>query len=181
MRVSLITAIVVVAIMASSTALAHDVRIADPNDTPGLLDVRRVFKQGTNRPAFKISTGRKWRPIKIWDRGFFQIAFNTRGDNSHYEYYALAQSRGRTMSAALWRDRRERRDRRVRGLKVFRTSIRSLTVRVPLNLLRIPETRTSYAWYVTSIYLRGGCRRGVCLDRAPDRGAVIDPLVPPPE
>jgi len=151
---------------------------SDPNDTNGLLDVRRVEVGGSNRPRFKTITFARWSVGRIWDRGYVTVSIDARGDR-RFEHYALIYSDGSRMQGLLYRTRRDGSERIVAPLSAWKPNPRSVTVRVPLARLRMPATRTFYRWFVKTLMTGSGCRR-VCIDRAPDGGAVRTVLVPSP-
>jgi hypothetical protein len=159
-------------------ASAHAVTIGDPNDTTGPLDVRRVEKRYTARPLWRITTGPKWTAREIWDKGYFLVHFDTAGDSSHFERYALIRGTPNGMAASLWRDRQRRSDYRLGPVTVRRASQDSVSIRLSLTRLDISSSRTFYRWFVRSLYSSGRCPR-VCIDQAPDGRSIRDPLVAP--
>lgn len=153
----------------------HDV--TDPNDTKGLLDVRRVHVNPNKPPRFSFVTFRRWTIPEIWDAGFGVIHFDSRGDK-HYDFYALVRSDGQRLQGRLFRDRRKQSDYRVGVLKVTRRNERQMKVRVPLKDLKIPSRRTFYRWYAETLFSSTRCPDS-CIDRVPNDGAVVEDLVKP--
>jgi hypothetical protein len=151
----------------------------DGNDTLGVLDVRRVDVKGTrSKPKWHVATFPRWDARSIWDKGYALVYFDAFGDD-HFDHYALVRSNGFGLEGTLWRDRKRKDDVRAGKLHVARSNGRSFTVRVPLRRLDIPRNRLVYRWYVQTILVNGRCPRS-CLDRAPDDGAVTEPVPEPP-
>jgi hypothetical protein len=157
---------------------AQHLDVSDGNDVDGVLDIRRVAVYG-RPPTWNIVTHRRWRARSIWDRGFLVVAFNTFA-SARYDYYALIRSTGRRLRAELYRDRTKKRDYKVSSLKTWRPDRRSVKVRVPLERMIFGKKRRYYRWYAQSLLTGPDCRR-TCIDLAPDRSGVREPLGPPPE
>lgn len=157
-----------------------DPAIADANDTGGVLDLARARARGSETLSVRLDTYAAWRARDIWDDGFLLVFLDTFGDE-RADYYALVRSSGERLVAALYRDRRRRRDLRLRALEVWRPARTSATVTVPLGALRFGDGRLTYAWRAQSLFTGPRCRR-VCLDLVPDAGAVRRPVpgVPTP-
>lgn len=170
-------AVAVVAVMLASTAapaLGGFATLPDPNDTKGVLDVRKVEKFGIERPGFRIATCCRWSINGIWDRGFFLVRFDTFG-GTRFDYYALVRSNGSEMLASLWRDRQKYPDRYITALEEWRPNRRSATVRVPLSRMDLGgPRRVTYRWKVQTMFTSPRCRK-VCFDRAPNKTAVTEP------
>lgn len=178
-RISLLLAAAVAAGAVVATAIAGHVNLIDPNDTPGLLDVRRVELDGTKRPRWRVFTFSRWSTEDVFDSGFTLVRLDTFG-SPRFDYYALIRSNGFRLRASLWRDRATKRDYKVDGLAVWRPSRASLAVRVPLRKVRIGKRRIAYHWIVETLFTSDKCR-SVCIDFAPDAGRIAEPLpVPPP-
>ena len=171
MRRALIALATVAFLLTHSLAVARTI-VRDPNDSPGLLDVRRVSRFGNPRPVWKVSTARGWAAARVQDRGYLIVFFNTFGDG-HFDYYALIRSNGRQMKGRLMRNPRRARDRRVSYLSVWRRDKRSVSVRVPLRRMATP--RRSYVWRVQTLLTGPKCPR-VCFDVAPNDGGWEEPL-----
>ena len=108
---------------AAGAADAHHTDITDPNDTKGRLDIREV-KVGHHpgEPAeFTVITGPDWRPIDLWDQGFFFVMLDTSGDERE-EYRVMIRSDRTRLEATLWRVQKTKPDRLLRPLPVSRKS-----------------------------------------------------------
>jgi hypothetical protein len=79
------------------------------------------------------------------------------------------------MRATLYRDRQVARDVALRSLRTWRVGGRSASVAVPLRFLEFGPHRTSYLWWAMTLKTGPACHR-VCIDLAPDRGAIEQPL-----
>ncbi|HET6712239.1 MAG TPA: hypothetical protein VFI59_00795 [Actinomycetota bacterium] len=162
----LIVAVAVVAIAAPSFHSS----INDPNDTRGLLDVRKVRLDHEEGTEFTVITFADWTAASIWDRGNGYVFLDTEGGDEP-EYFVVVRSTGSDLQASLWRDRRDRRDLFLRNVKVRRKSTDGVSVAVPIRSLEFGQFRTSYSWWAMTSFTGEVCRR-TCLDRAPDDGAV---------
>ncbi len=170
--VALLTATTALAFMVLAGASHRDLR--DGNDTRGSLDVRKVKSFGaTKKPGWRIITDERWIVRRMQDRGFALVNLDTFGD-PRLDYYALIGSNGSRMKGTLWRDRISKRDRRVSTLAVWRADRRSVSVRIPLRKVKRGPKRLEYRWYIKTLYTSNNCRQ-VCIDRAPNRGAISDP------
>lgn len=158
----------------ATLALASHSNLRDGNDTKGTMDVTRVETDGMARPRWRIATFASWRAIEIFDSGFALVRLDTYG-GARFDYYALVRSNGNKLRASLWRDRREKRDYRMRSLAVWRPDRRSLTVRVPLQQVRVGERRLTYRWQVETLFTSAECSN-VCIDFAPDAGGIDEPV-----
>lgn len=174
-RRALVALVVFVVVVPSPVAHAR-LALRDPNDTRGPLDVRRVHHSAVRRPIWRITTGPRWTARRLFDRGYFLVHLDTRGTRRG-DYYALVWHNGRGMRGTLVRDRvRRRRDRTMSSLSVWRRDRDSVSVRIPLRKLFVPKGRDSYGWFVRSLWRRKRCPRATCIDRAPFKGAVEEPL-----
>jgi hypothetical protein len=162
-------AIALAAIAAIAGPSFHsDVR--DPNDTRGLLDVRRVRLDHEGRTEVTAITFAEWTAASIWDRGNVYVFLDTEGGENP-EYFLVVRSTGRDLQASLWRDRRDRRDVFLRNLKERRKSRDGVSIEIPIKTLEFGRFRESYFWWATTSFTAEVCRR-TCIDRAPDRGSV---------
>lgn len=175
-----VVALVVVALAALAVALpllasARREGLRDTNDVRGPLDVKKVgFISHRSHPKWRVTTFSRWTAASIWDTGYGLVFLDTFG-NGRFDYYALVRSDGYALDGTLWRDRKKKSDRRVAKLHVARADHRSFTVTIPLRKLAIPKARLTYRWYVETIASGGPCPR-TCIDRAPDKGAVTEPI-----
>ena len=161
--------------MVPMLASANHQAVRDHNDTKGVLDVRRVNVKGTRaRPKWQVVTFSGWSAASIWDQGYGLVYLDTFG-GGRFDYYALVESDGYSLNASLWRDRRKKSDRRTSKLHVARAGRRSFTVKIPLRKLKLPDARLTYRWYVETIMSNDVCAHP-CFDRAPDSGAVAEPI-----
>ncbi len=144
--------------------------IGDPNDTKGVLDVRRVRLDHEGGTEVTVITFTRWTPASIWDRGNAYVFLDTAAHEVP-EYFVLVRSTGPDLHATLWRDRQRGRDVLLRKLTVRRKSPDGVSVSIPIKSLEFGPARESYAWWATTTFTGRLCRR-TCVDRAPDRGAV---------
>ncbi len=154
-------------------AFAVRVRITDPDDTTGVLDVREVrFTHPSGEPpAWTVITARNWTIGSLWDRGYVFVQLDARGAPSA-DHYALIRSDGLRLRADLFRVlRTDGADVHLRTLTVWRKANDSVSVKIPLKALRFGPSRTSYRWWVVTSLTSEKCPRG-CLDRVPDEGSV---------
>lgn len=144
--------------------------IDDPNDTKGVLDVRRVRLDHEGGTEVTVITFARWTPASIWDRGNAYIFLDTAAQEVP-EYFVLVRSTGSDLQASLWRDRRHGRDVLLRKLTVRRKSPDGVSVSIPVKSLEFGPARESYSWWAATTFTSRLCRR-TCVDRAPDSGAV---------
>jgi hypothetical protein len=163
---TVVAALAVVAIAAPR--FHHDV--VDPNDTRGLLDVKRVRLDHEGGTEVTVITFDTWTAGSIWDRGNAYVFLDTEGGDNP-EYFALVRSIGSDLRASLWRDRRDRRDKLLRRVAVRRKSKDSASVSVPIKSLKFGPHRESYFWWATTTFTAKVCRR-TCVDRAPNDGSL---------
>jgi hypothetical protein len=157
---------VVALVAVALAATQRSVRINDPNDVRGKLDVREVRLRYYPGPAtWTVITYRPWIPRDIWDRGNFFIFIDTLGDERP-EYYAAIHSMRSRLVAEL---RRFNTDRVIMHLPVSRTARRSVGVSVPLFKLKFGPARTSYRWSAMTSFVGPRCHL-TCFDFVPNRG-----------
>lgn len=167
--------LLVVAGAALFTASASHVVVDDPDDTRSPLDVRRVEVFGEKKPRWQVVTWPRWTTAGIWDAGYAMIMLDTiAGERA--DYYVLVGSHGRGLYAALFRDRRTKRDIKIADIRrVGRGDRKSFFVRIPLWRVNIGPNRVFYRWRVQTLFTGEGCRRA-CFDFAPEVGAIVEPL-----
>ncbi|MEO8424299.1 MAG: hypothetical protein ABI595_10390, partial [Actinomycetota bacterium] len=154
---------------------ASRAQVQDPNDTRGLLDVRRVWFEPEVDPArWTIVTFSPWTEELTRERGFVFVFLDTMGD-PRFDYYAVILSNGRHLSGSLWRDPKRGPAERLLGLDVRRDSDTNVAVRIPLGQLDIGGVRTVYRWSVVTTFTGRVCR-ATCIDRIPDEGTFEQPL-----
>jgi hypothetical protein len=143
----------------------------DPDDTRGRLDIKRVEMGGSNdRVRYKIVTYPRWKTSAVRDQAYIVILFDTFG-NKRFDYYALIGSNGSKLYGGLWRDRKNKSDRKVANLSAWRPGKRSVGVRIPIGRMRWPETRAFYRWRAQTLFTGKNCR-SVCFDVVPNSGRV---------
>ena len=154
-------------------ASADHVDLDDRNDTRGPFDVRRVKVVEGRKPRYEVLTHTQWRVAEVWDRSYGLVYFDTFGGDAP-DYYVMIRSDGREMRGTLYRDKRRKADRVISGAKTWKHVKRGFVVRVPLRRMKFPEQRLVYHWWVVTLHTGPKCKR-VCIDRAPDSGAVTEP------
>jgi hypothetical protein len=168
------------------TAFAHGIaygshqRVTDANDSPGILDIKRVDSFGLVRPARRIITYKPWTANAIYDEGNFLIFYDTALDE-RFDYYVMVRSNGRKMEGILWRDYKKAPDEIVGDAQVWRPNLRAVVARISLNQLWISKGRENYRWMVQSLKWDGPSCINVCFDRAPENNVVVEPLPPDEE
>jgi hypothetical protein len=166
--IATVIAALVVAVAIAAPRLHSDVR--DPNDTKGLLDVRRVRLAHEGRTEVTVITFASWTTSAMWDRGNAYVFLDTKG-SADAEYFVVVRSTGPKLQGSLWRDRRDRRDVFIRNVAVRKKTADGVSMRVPVTSLAFGRSRESYFWWATTTFTGEVCRR-TCVDRAPDDGAV---------
>jgi hypothetical protein len=166
----------------TAAALAGDTstraQVEDPNDTKGMLDVRRVwFEPEGGPPGWTIVTFSPWTEELTRDRGYVFVYLDTTG-GQRFDFYALILSNEHRLSGSLWRDPTRGPDVRISGLIVKRDSDLSVSVRIPLGPVDIGAFRTMYRWTVVTTFTGRVCR-ATCVDRVPDEGAFEQPIGSP--
>jgi hypothetical protein len=156
-----------VALVAVALAVTpRTVRINDPNDIRGRLDVREVRLRYFPGPStWSVITYQPWIPREIWDSGNFFIFLDTVA-GERPEYYAVVHSTGTRLVAEL---RRFINDRIVMRLPVSRTARTSVSVSVPVYKLTFGPARTSYRWSAMTSFVGPVCQL-TCFDRVPNNG-----------
>jgi hypothetical protein len=174
-RAALVLVVLMVAgSLSTMFAKASHQNVKDGDDVKGMLDVRRVENFGKPvNPRWKILTIGGSTAKELWDHGFFLVYLDTFGD-SRFDYYALVASKGSKMKGTLWRDPANKRDRKVGTFPVWRESMRSVTLRLPLSKVNTGgKKRLTYRWFVKTLFTSTNCRK-VCIDRAPNKNAVTE-------
>ena len=174
-RVALVLVVfVTTASLSTMFAEANHQNSKDGNDVKGKLDIRVVNTSGEDgNPKWKIITFSRSTARVLQDRGFFLLYFDT-FDDSRFDYYALISSNGSELKGKLWRDRSNRRDRKVGKVPVWRANKSSVSVRVLLSKLNTGgKERLTYRWFAKTLFTGTGCHR-VCIDRAPNKGALTE-------
>lgn len=174
----LVAAIAATAVTLPLVATAHQMTLRDGNDSRGALDIRLVKKSGVVKPVWKVISGSRWTAKRVQDHGYVLVYADTFG-NERSDYYALIGSDGLRLKGTLFRDRARKPDRKVSALDVWRRNRRSVSVRVPLRKMIVPERRDHFNWFVRTLMTSPKCKP-ICFDRAPNRAAVEEPLKPAP-
>ena len=174
-----IVAVIVVAlslplILPGHEATAQHVRVLDGSVTRGLLDIRATRNSGDQAANIWIVTYQRWDIDAMWDQGYLLAWFDT-NDEEGYDYYVLARSDGIRMRGILYRDNESSKDKRIAKVTVWRPDRRTVRMRVPLRLMEVGPARLTYLWYAQTIFTGRRCRT-VCLDRAPNRNGIEEPL-----
>lgn len=168
------TLAVVLALAVAGIAVAVNVRLTDPDDTVGALDIRQVkFAQPHGEsPSWSVITAAPWKVGALWDRGYVFVQLDTKWSEAA-DYYALIRSDGRTLRGGLFRVARKdgKRDTVIASLTVWRKANDSISVKIPLKLMTFAPTRGDYRWWVVTSLTSDRCP-GACIDRAPDEGSI---------
>ena len=137
-----ILAVAVVTAVAFAAGPSSRAQVQDPNDTRGLLDVRRVwFEPEIHPPRWTVVTYLPFSAEQTRERGYVFVYLDTFGDEG-FDYYAMILSNGRHLSSSLWREPRRGPDVRLMGLVVRHDSDTEVSVRIPLGQLgcrRVPD------------------------------------------
>jgi hypothetical protein len=174
-RRTVVAAGLLLGIFALPVLAATLVKVDDPNDTSGLLDVHEVrFRDGEGPPAWTVITFNNWTPRKIWDRGYVLLYLDTLG-SPEPDYYVLVRADRDSLIGSMWRERADGHD-----VRLFRVATRKrrgdgVRVDVPLRRLSIGAHRTLYRWSVLTLFTGNHCRR-TCFDPAPDATMIEQPL-----
>lgn len=161
--------------LAAPPAAAAVTRVADGNDTPGVLDIKKAAREHVNYPRFTIHTFSRWRVKSIWDRGNLVVRLDTRR-TKRFDYYVLVRAEGSRLVASLWRDHKRRADEYRGSLPESRSGPRSASVVVPLKRLNFGSERDRYKWQAETLYGAKRCLDHVCIDRAPNRRGKAEPI-----
>ena len=174
LRTAIGAALVVGAALIALPAHATSPSQQDPNDTPGLLDVRRVTLAPGRTPRWRITTSASWTIRRLWDAGYLIVQLDTVGDPG-VDHLVVVRSDGRRLLATLMRLRADGSERPIATLRASKQGGRTVGVSVPLGRLTIGPDRTSYLWSVLTTFTGGACPQ-TCLDHVPDTGAIEQPL-----
>ncbi len=158
-----------------SAALARvPVELEDPNDTRGPMDVLTVTFDAADRPTWTVALEQPWRDRATWDRAYVFVYLDVIGD-PRGDLYAIVRSTGSEITGSLWRDPKHGNDIRVRPLEVLWRSPKEIALTIPLGAMDVGAFRSIYRWWVVTTFTGKVCRR-TCIDRAPDEGAIEQPL-----
>ena len=157
-------------------ASARHVAVVDPNDTRGVLDIRRVSIVDTAPAKWKITTFGRWNAVEIWDRGFSLVFVDTFG-KPRADYYVIVNSEGDRLRGSLYRDRATGRDRRIRTVRVRHPRARVVNIVIPFSKLRRRDSGV-FRWYAQTMLSGERCAQ-LCIDRAPNSGSISEPGTAP--
>ena len=170
-------AIAAAALALAVPAVANHTSPQDGNDTEGLLDLRTV-RLGHQRPlVWTFLTIARWRPRQIYDRGYFVVELDTRGDQT-IDYVVVLRSRRQEMLGTLHRVLANGTQAEMAKLRSDKFGGRSAWVALGLGRVLIGPRRTSFFWAASSLYT-GTQGPSTCIDRAPDPGFVEELLEEP--
>jgi hypothetical protein len=178
MSVRILTAITVVVVGAllwlAAPAIAHHTDQADPNDTPGTMDLEAVRFDHEGRPTWRFVTFAEWTVRQIWDHGYLIVQLDTKG-GPRVDFVAVVRSIGRDLQATLFRLRRDGQEVQIDRLRTEKAASHGAWVSVSLRKLTIGSSRTSYFWSALSSFTGPACGQ-TCFDSVPDEGRIEQPL-----
>lgn len=170
-------ALVVLAIFVPFIARAEHADLLDADDTRETLDIRLANVHHTPDMKFKVATYETWTPKETWDKGYVLVHLDTFGSQG-FDYYAMVNSFGTGYSARLWKTNGNSADEELGELFFKKTTRKSVTITIPLDMLFFGPNRVTYRWYTQTIFNGRVCQRP-CFDLAPDEDAVVEPLPSP--
>ena len=178
MSIRLLAAITVIAVGAllwlAAPAVADHTDQADPNDTPGTMDLEAVQFDHEETPTWRFVSFADWTVRQIWDHGYLMVQLDTKGGPG-VDYLAVVRSIGRDLEANLFRVRRDGQEVEIDRLRTTKAGSHAAWVSVSLAKLTVGPARTSYFWSALSSFTGPACRQ-TCLDAVPDEGMVEQPL-----
>lgn len=143
--------------------------IADPNDTKGRMDVKKVRSwAGQSPPRWKIVTFRSWTIKGVWDAGYFVLFVDTKGDPDP-DYHVLGYSNGKNMVGGLYRETSGGGEIRIGGAAVSKAGPRGIVIKLPLA--KLDRTRPYFRWSVMTLFTGKKCGN-VCFERVPGQVAL---------
>jgi Ca2+-binding RTX toxin-like protein len=151
----------------------HAKNPADPDDSGGILDVRRVEITAGGRWSWRVITRGPWNLRRMWDDGYVIIYLDTR-NSERSDFYLLGRSLGRKMSGALFRDG-DGRDARIGGVKVRHPTKHTARFLFDLDRVPVEAGRDFIRWSAQTILINGECAKA-CFDRVTNEGAVPMPI-----
>ena len=164
----------VVGLVATAMASWRRTDVKDPNDRPGVLDVRmvRFWHPKGLPPEWTVITYNDWKPRQLWDHGYIHLFIDTEGREVP-EYRVLVRSSGRNLLGSLWdiAKRPGHADHFVRELTVWRKSSDGVSIKLPLKSMRFGPERKLFSWWAITTLTSEKCPY-TCVDRAPGNGSV---------
>jgi hypothetical protein len=143
--------------------------IADPNDTKGRMDVKKVRSHaGDSPPRWKIVTFSSWTIKGVWDAGYFVLFVDTKGDLDP-DYHVLGYSNGKSMVGGLYRETSGGGEVRIGGAVVSKAGPKGVVIKLPLA--KLDRTRPYFRWSVTTLFTGKKCGN-VCFERVPGQVAL---------
>lgn len=143
--------------------------IADPNDTKGRMDVKKVRSHaGDTPPRWKIVTFSSWTIKGVWDEGYFVLFVDTKGAAGP-DYHVLGYSNGKKMVGGLYRETSGGGEVRIGGAAVSKAGPRGIVIKLPLA--KLDRTRPYFRWSVMTLFTGKKCGN-VCFERVPGQVAL---------
>lgn len=143
--------------------------IADPNDTKGRMDVKKVRSwAGASPPRWKIVTFSSWTIKGVWDEGYFLVSVDTK-DDPDPDYHVLGYSNGKGMVGGLYRETSGGGEVRIGGAAVSKAGPRGIVIKLPLA--KLDRTRPYFRWSVMTLFTGKKCGN-VCFERVPGQVAL---------
>lgn len=135
----------------------------DPNDTPGMMDVRLV-DTGGGIGTWRVATSSGATKKQLWDTGYVLIDLDTK-DGPAFDLELVGRSTGRRMLGLLLRVGQRRPAGRV---EARRPGGRSVRLSVSLDRLELPPERAYFRWSARTLLTLERCRP--CIDVVPAEG-----------
>lgn len=154
----------------------HRTSPTDADDTGGPLDIRLVSTTFGKTATFVVNVSHGWSRTSIWERGFFQVKFDTTG-SSAADYVAVARSWRGALTAILFRVSPTP-EKKIANLVVRQLSSRRISIAVPIKYMNIDASRTMYRWAAQTLWISSVCARSVCLDGVPAPIGMLPQPIP---
>lgn len=173
---------VVVMILGAPTPARSDVKKAyDPNDTHGVLDVRRVshgHRDGKRLLSHRVDMFEPWKARRLTDETRILLWFSTDREDKYVERRVAIYFAGGHLAGSIEKYDESSDSASVsvlsKNLRVTRPTRRSVKVFVPRRYLNPDMSR--YKWSASTFYKfrrSRHCRRTLCQDGAPNDGKWI--------
>jgi hypothetical protein len=177
----ILAAVTIVAVGAllwlAGPASAHHTDQADPNDTPGTLDLEKVAFEHEGTPTWRFVTFAPWTVRQMWDSGYLMVQLDTKGGPA-IDYVVVMRSLGDELEANLFRLRADGHEVRIDRLRTDKAGSRAAWVSMSLARVVIGPQRASYSWSAMSSFIGPACRQ-TCFDTVPDEGMIEQTLSSP--